>query len=434
VNASSPTPSDRLLQDARAAYEAGAHDEAIRFVSHCLRNDPDERRAYDLAALILEAKDASIREGLLFRLCHDNFEEARHFYRLGFRFMGADLPHLARPILDRACRLDPVNPDIRIEFAVSLAETGDHRGALTTLGQLDPALPSHNPSVVFLDAWCRLLTGDEPGASRGLERLDAMQAAPRYDPALRERLELGLERFRAVGRPDRADLPGWHFIQYGGAILDASDLGEMRGRYGLVLETYEELGARLAALAALTERLSLPVKRVLTLESDDAVVLGEALARRWNVDSAPLPPDEVPKAGEVLVAAALGDLDRAPRLARRIPGSVLYAHKLDWTRSAPVSPDVTGLVVQAHFFPWNRAYRHDRLENRFIERPPDRRPREEIVDHLADRIPARPPQALAERLDFYVQQRALSVFAPDSPIARRPPFRQESPVAGNRFV
>ena len=35
-----------------------------------------EVEAYDLAALILEAKDASIREGLLFRLCHDNFEPA----------------------------------------------------------------------------------------------------------------------------------------------------------------------------------------------------------------------------------------------------------------------------------------------------------------------------------------------------------------------
>jgi hypothetical protein len=295
-------------------------------------------------------------------------------------------------------------------------------------------LPS-NPSIVFLDAWCRLLTGDEAGATGGLERLDTLRSVTQFDPTLRERLHLGLERFRAVGRPDSADLGAWHFIQYGGAILDVSDLGGMGGRYGLVLETHEELGGRLAALVALTERLSTTIKRVLTPESDDAVVLGLALARKWRVECVPLSGDAPPpKAGEVMIAAALSDLDHAPRLARRTPGSILYAHKLDWTRSASVTPDLIGLVVQAHFFPWNRAYRLDPVENRLIERPPDRRPREEIADHLADQIPARPPERLIERMAFYVAHREMSLFAGDSRIARRPPFRQESPVAGNRFV
>jgi hypothetical protein len=207
----------------------------------------------------------------------------------------------------------------------------------------------------------------------------------------------------------------------------------MGGRYGLILETHEQLAGRLSALIELMNRLSLPVERIRTLGGEDAVVLGHALARRWNVESVPCGDDEVPDAGTLIVAAAASDLARVPLLARRRPGVVVYSHKLDWTRSTSLSPDIIGLVVQAHFFPWNRAYRLEPSRNRVVDRPPDRRPPVEIADHLEGQLPAGPPESLAGRLDFYVRHRDLSLFAGDSRVQRRPPFRQESPVAGNRF-
>ncbi len=429
-----PAPDPRNpLEEADSALEEGDLDRALNRVGHCLRSRPHAREAYDLAARILEKKGSS-KEGLLFRLCHDNFESPRHFYDLGFHFMAADLPHMARPILSRAFDLGPDNPNVRVEYAVALAETGSHDRALDVLKDLDPTLLRQNPGIVFLHGWCRLLSGQTEEAGQALEVLDRLQASPGFDPRLRERLGLGFERARAVGRPDPDDLAAWHFIQYGGVVLSQNDLPDMGGRYGVIWESYEEVAGRLASLLALLKHLEVEVTAVITPGGKDAEVLGRAVARHLHIPRRAFVAHEAVKPGTLFCAASPEDLVEVPFLARCSEGLLAYAHRLCWTRSAPLTPDVVGLMAQAHFFPWNRALSFDSVEKKVVERSEDRRPPAAIAGHLADLIPDAAPEAFLKRLDFFHRHRALTLMDGDDCITYRPAFRQESPVKSNRFL
>jgi tetratricopeptide repeat protein len=422
------------LHEASAALGAGELDRALHRVSHALRRDPHTVAVYDLAARILEEKGGHDRQGLLFRMCADHFDEARHFYRLGFEFMAADLPTMARPVLARAWQLDPDNTDIRTEYAVALAETGDHARALTILSGLDRRLIRSHPSIRFLEGWCRLLTGDLPGAEQALAALDTPAEGCALEPTLRERLALGTARMRAIGCPGPRDIAGWHFIQYGSALLATSSTPATGGRFGLLAETYQDLGRRLAALVAFVKRLPFAIHRVThPADQHDSIILGRALATRLAIPHTPLDPGDPPDPGSLLVAAGAENLAPWTHLHQRQPAVVVYAHRLIWTHSAPLVPDVVGLMAQAYFFPWNATFVLDPIENRAVERPRDHRPPEEIADHLASHIPSDVPPDLAERLSFFEQNRNLSLHGGDARVTLRPPFRQESPVAGTRF-
>lgn len=429
----STPPPRNPLEEADAALEGGDLVRALNLVGHCLRNRPHAREVYDLAARILERKGGG-KEGLLFRLCHDNFEAPHHFYDLGFHFMAADLPHMARPILCRAFDLGPDNPDVRVEYAVALAETGSHDQALDVLKDLEPSLLRQNPGTVFLLGWCHLLCEQTEEAGQDLELLDKLQTSPRFDPRLRERLSLGIERLRAVGSPDPDDLSAWHFIQYGGVVLSQNDVPGMGGRYGVIWESYAEVADRLAMLLALVKHLEVEVATVITPGGRDSEVLGRAVARQLHIPRKAFVAHEPVKPGTLFCAASVEDLVEVPYLIRYSRGILAYAHRLCWTRSALLTPDVAGLQTQAHFFPWNRALSIDSVEKKVVERSEDVRSPAAIAGHLVDLIPDAAPEAFRKRLDFFHRHRALTLIGGDDRITYRPAFRQESPVQSNRFA
>ncbi|MBN2490988.1 MAG: tetratricopeptide repeat protein [Planctomycetes bacterium] len=423
-------PHPQPLASARKLLASGEPARAIQLVARVLRDDPDAREAYELAAEALERQVGSGPQALLFRRCHEDFADPRSFYELGFDFLSGDLPDLARPLLDRAFRLAPNDVAVRVEYAVALAETGDHAAASRVLEELPAAAAGDRPSLVFLAAWCRLLTGDADGAARGKERLDRLARSTPVDAMLRERLELGLERLRALGRPPGPqDLRGWHFVQYGGALLTTRAQAGTGGRYGVLVESFEALGQRLAILIALLRRLGLAVARIATPAAQDADILGRALAARLHVPAVPWPTADSPGDGTTLVcAASVDDLGAPAALVRRAPTTVLYVHRLAWTRSAAVVPDVTGLMARVHFLPWGRTLQLDAASRRVFEQAADPRPPAEIAAHVGALIPEPPAEDAAAVLACYVRHRALSLYAGDERVTLRPGFRQESPV------
>lgn len=429
-----PTQPSDPLDQAEAAFKQGRLDHAVQLLGLCLRMDADDRRVYDLTASVLETRGGQGRQGLLFRMCADRFDDARPFYELGFEFMAADLPHMARPILERAARMDPDNVDIQVECAVAQAENGRHDEALATLERLPDAIRRGQSRIAFLQAWCRLLTGDLRSAESAIERFDTDPEAPRLEPGLAARLRLAVARLRAWGVPGEHDLRAWHFIQYGGAILSTGEAPGMGGRFGVLSENHEDLAARLADLEGLLRDLEFPLSRVVTPDQADSEVLGRVIAKRFRVPRTVFEPGAAVQPGTLLCVSGVDDLADATGLTARDPNLLVYAHRLSWTQSAPFTPDITGLVAEAHFLPWHRTFRLDATEKKIVEHPPDTRPPAQIAQHVFRLVPDPPAADDAPWRRTYTRHRALALYGADQSIGPRPAFRQESPVPGRRFL
>lgn len=426
-------PRDTLVE-AEEALRAGERERAINLVGHALRSAPDRREAYDLAARALEGEDGSEaagadKAGLLFRLCYDNFEHPGYFYKLGFNFMQADLPHLALPVLERAHTLGADDGNIRVEYAVALAENGRHADARDVLATLPRELFDANPGVRFLAGWCALLTGDAATARVARDSLSTPGAKKSIDPPLIERLTLAIDRYQALAPLAAGDLRGWHFVQYGGAILSVSDTPGMGGRFGMLLETEASLQARLAGFVDFLRAVAFDVKRVVTLPSRDAEIVGRLIAKRLPAPREAFVPHGAMTPGTLIVAANAAELGTVQYLGARSPDYLVYAHTVNWTRSAPFVPDVAGLLTQAHFFPWQRAITFD-AEGRSVERGDDPRPPERVAEYVARET----EDVTAIDAPTYDAGRGLSLFAGDERVTIRPAYRQESPVPAKRMI
>ncbi len=417
---------DQALQQAEAALADGDRERALQLTGLALTMDADLRAGYDLAARTLEGVARDREAGLLFRLCHDHFDDPRYFYELGFSFMQADAPHLAQPILRRAFALAANDPNVRVEFAVALAETGRHAEAVSVLAPLDDATLARNPAVRVHLGWCSLLSGDLDGARAALDRL-----ADDTPAELRERLELGVARADAFGIPAGDDLVGWHFVQYGGALLATSSAPGMGGRFGALAETRDDVADRLSGLITLLERSERPVRAVIAATDRDSEILGRAVAEHVDVPFARFVPHAEVHDGTLICAANADALAPIPYLRVRAPELTVYAHTVTWTRSAVFVPDVAGLMSAATYPPWRRAMRGDTETARTVERGEDPRDATVIADEIARLVRERPNASVPDRL---VEHAALSLWAGDGRVVTRPPYRQESAVATKRFL
>lgn len=419
------TPDDALKQ-AEAALADGERHRALQLAGLALTIDADLRAGYDVAARALEGVAQDREAGLLFRMCHDHFDDPRYFYELGFSFMQADAPHLAQPVLRRAFTLAPDEPNVRVEFAVSLAETGRHAEAVPLLAALDDATLARNPAVRFQLGWCALLAGDRDGAAAALAQLGADTP-----PDLRERLDLGVARAERLGIPSDDDLTGWHFVQYGAALLTSSSAPGMGGRYGALAESRDETADRLSAAIALLERSGRSIRAVLAADDRDSEIVGRAVAGYVDVPFARFVPHGEVRDDTLVCAANAEALGAIPYLRTRTPELVVYAHAITWNRSAPYVPDIAGLMSAATYAPWRRAMRGDVESARTVERGEDPREPTVIADEIARLIRERPAAPVPERL---VPHADLSLWAGGPRVATRPPYRQESAVPAKRFL
>jgi Flp pilus assembly protein TadD len=360
----------RAVAAIREALARGDAEGALRLARAVAReagDDPDVARAVGEALARYGDREA----GELFARAADAPADVTRALSLGSYLLSREEPELAAAVLSRAVELAPFDAVIRCELAVALARSGRPDEVVRTL-VLHPDLAG-DPGALFELGWASLLTFDAGSARSARDRLAELHTAPE----LLAKLDAALARSAVPPAREPPSARDYYFLEHGALLLD--DDGPDRGRYeGVVLDA--ERAGRIVSLAARAlAALEVDVGRV------EAVGEGaEGVARA--LERALRRPRERERALALRVAAFAAQLEPSP-------GVLTFAVGLDPFRSAPLAPDLVG--VMAGSVEWSGAE----------PEPPSDVDASELLAYASARRAFLPPSG----------GRVVTAFVPDAP-------------------
>lgn len=282
---------------------------------------------------------------------------AQDWYDLGFECVDVDLPAAAIPVLRAGMQAHPGDPNLVIELAVALGQTGQHAAARHALEQAPPAVRDGGPCL-YLRAYHSLRSGDLDEARRLAPSLDRSPGDLRFMAERVDRILARADAVSAVCRLDDEDLRGWHFALSGGLLLHLSAFGveEMRGRYAFVQDSLDTVRVGIARLVTVIGALELDLARVLYPADPGSEALARAVGTLLEVEVAP---DD---AGPGLLVSydldALGH-DALEALGTPAEGRLWWNHALCWTDADAPAPDFVTFLYQSNTAPWEPQMRFD---------------------------------------------------------------------------
>ena len=434
----------RYREEAIHSLDQDRPDEAFALLSYSFEHDPGYRSAYESAIEILETI-GHYDEANLFQTALESFGEAGAFYHLGYYFFDQGQTRLAIPFLARAATLRRDHPDTLIALAISLSAEGRFREAQRTLESHPERETQFWPYYEWV--YNHLLLGRPETAAKGLARIKrrlddfrdtvSEDEIDDFDSSV-DRLESGLRRHAGLPSRDDRSIRDWHYIQYGTAVLDLMDTrygpdaaGLAGGRYLGLWSSREFVHGMLLRLLVLLSDLGFRPRRVLFGPDFESEILAQALGRLL---AAPVEAFDRARRREdaLVVVGSSEELSDMPDVAERAPGQALFAYALQWTRDSLVVPDVSGVLAQVHWFPWQDPHSAD--AELAYDLPADPRPVPEIVDWVLAAEPAPPPADWDAHREFYVRLRRELALDDWLRRPRRDRFLTNSPVRGWRFA
>ena len=146
---------------ARSLLALGRPDAAEEHAADAVRLDPDEVRYRELLAQVLSAagahRDAAAEYG---RLARNDPRQTTWTVAEAEERLGADQPGMGVDAARRAVRLAPANGRAQLALAQALARTGDARGAIQAATLASELLPN-DPAAREALADARWLAGDD---------------------------------------------------------------------------------------------------------------------------------------------------------------------------------------------------------------------------------------------------------------------------------
>ena len=431
----------------KAAQKAWADDDprgALRELAQGLRVDAGHKPLYRLAAQCLRALEAAEEAHLVETVLAD-FRSADPFYALGDYYANDQNFELAIPILERAHALAPHRLDVALSLAQSYTARFSPQDAYDTLQR---AGLQGDFWATYEFYWAALLCNRPPvGMTEFINDARLSIAHANLEVQQRDNLTYALDKLaQALARlqafPDpRPLVQDWHFIQYGGAILDYFDdrtaddgLSVAGGRWVSLWATSAHVAMLLDKLRQMLITLERRPQRIIALPDRDSEIIGCAAALLLDL------PFElaVEEMGEslaqphsLLVAADHRRL-REKALLLVLPGQTIFALNLHWLHHGGVTPDIAGLLSQALYLPWDGALQVDPETRQLTHTAPDARPAEVIAQELAATEPERDAH-FDETLAFY-RARAVYLKGGGRGGDLRLPFHADSPVPGSFFT
>jgi hypothetical protein len=424
------SPAKEHLDRAQELYDNGKYAEALRALTWGFIKDVDYMPLYKLAVASLAKLEAE-DERQLFDAVLNHPGEFKSYNDMGNHFSNARHYTLAQPFLGRAHELNERNVDTAHELAIAYARTFQ-------IGRAVDVLTSVN---YRRDLWatyfmyrCRILDGSLDGLDESIqEAIDHLQTLEASEEAEIAKLKFNelkemLVRYSSVEDP-RTHIRDWHYIQYGGMILDYFDDMDdyvAGGRYVAAWGSNESIKTIAHALKLTLNELSIAVTNVMALDHRDSEIVGRVIASELNAGFSLYSTNQPGMPGLVVVSDSRY-LNDHPYLETIRPGQMIFALNHCWLDTANISPDIIGLMSQAYYLPWDKGIRFAGegeidADNRSAEEIASDISRSEVQSQGADDL-----------LSFYREHRPYLKGIGEQSGSNRHNFTIESPVAGSFF-
>ncbi|PSK95323.1 tetratricopeptide repeat protein [Taibaiella chishuiensis] len=431
------SPAEEDLQKAKADFEAGNFQDALRASGWGFRKDADYLPLYEIAAQCLEALEAP-EEQALYEAVLRNPSDATAYQELGNYYFSNGMYDLAQPFYERSLLLAPGNAEARHDLAIAYARRFNMNKAIEVLSATAGAYDFWD--LYFLTK-CRILNRETENARDATNELvaflDAQQEQDDLDIPRQKVAELQemLQRCNTLSEV-RHHIRDWQFIQYGGIILDYFDEEEedgfvAGGRYVASWGQEETLKHIARKLQEYTTKLGINVQSIVACDDRDSEITGRLLALQYGLPFS-LYQEEGQYEDCLVVAADSRHLSYEAFSTIR-NNQVTFALNHNWLAPSGVTPDIIGFMTQSYSFPWEAGFRISETREGEVEKTAaDQRPAEVI----AAGIFAMEPELLgaSPNLEFYLAHKDYLKGIGTKTNDNRYNFTIESPVPGSFFA
>lgn len=430
------TSVEEHINNAEAALVQGQTQEALRHLIYGFGLDASVPKLYDLAsrALMLIGGD---HEAGLFRAALDNFEAFDPYFRLGTHFVETRHYDLAIAFLQRALSFNPESLAAAHELALVLPARFRPKDAALALARCDF---KGDFWASFQYYYCLLLIGKTEGLSDFIAEISEEYAkqenSPEWESAKSavDYLEEMYIRLSRIGEPQK-HIRDWHFIQYGGVILDFFNDSEeyvAGGRYVASWGTYPSIHLNLQRLQRFFEAMEVRPKLIVAMPDRNSRILAMAFGKMQDLEVLVFDGTTLDQERSLVIAAENSAYDGIESTAEIAPGQWLFAYNLDWLSGAMISPDMAASMNQVYTFPWQGGgMAMDPDTGKLTKLEEDSRPEEEIVGELLSKADEE-GENFASDLAFYRSQAAYLTGGNTERLRRV--FRVDSPVPGSFFT
>lgn len=402
-----------------------------------LADDPTHAPSLEASGRLCRILGAT-DEAQLFEAVHEDPEalEARH--KLAYHLVDEGRPDVAIGLLElglAGVEPGPAEAGLRRELAFAQLRNRDFEASLRSLAPLEH-MELADPELIdthLLQAECAVYLGRRGLSQAYLDRAEALVPDDDQRASL-DGLHALHGRARHFEKLTDLDVRAWHFVQHGGVLLKTAggffEDGSLAGRFEMLdlrIDMVAFLLQRtvdLLAWAGISYEVVIPTGEV-------AAPLASALARRLGIEMVESLPD---RAGRSALLVATNAAEYGPLvagLARHRRELGLFAINLDWTRDAPVCPEIVGVLAQRSFLPWETRYSVDPGTGETRETGGDARPADELGAELLAAMDALPDDggvAHEEFLAHYAELREELVLGNDQLVPHRRRFTHVSPA------
>lgn len=431
-----PSKAKEDFEKASKLFEEGNYQEALRTLSNGFQKDVDYKPLYQLSANCLDQMEGQ-EEAQLFRQALNNFDAFDSFNNLGKHFFEVNHYNMAIPFLEKAVNIYSKNDDTTHDLAIVYARRFQIEKAIETL-------EINDPKSNFWNYWfwlkLKILAGKIDGVGEGLQQLtNSLDQEANQDEVVFAREKVNeakeiLSRFQLIQNPKK-HIQDWHFIQYGGAILDfffeEEDNYVAGGRYVASWGSHNGIKGILYRLNIYLEKLDVTIEQVRYITDKDSEIIGRAVGKELNIKTSAYNAQEE-NHNCLIVAANSNAFDNHPELSNINNGQITFALDHSWLNASYVTPDIIGFMNQMYSFPWNGGgYKFDPETGTSERTEPDLRSEEIIATEIFQEEVS--SDVDLKNLEFYLTHKNHLKGIGSQAGNQRFNFMIESPVPGSFF-
>jgi tetratricopeptide (TPR) repeat protein len=384
-----------------------------------------------------EIPEPTDEELQLFQYLRENSNSPQAYYDIATRFFRMGQVIVARPFYSRAKEMldkdmSELSQNVSVELSQVLMELSGYQESATILQELNDTYGGLPIELILKMAECHVLLRAVPEAEALLSIVteEALADNPPLEQWYEETGDL-LARVQDVDDREQLGLREWHYVQSRGMIVAVNPDPNMPGeRFALCAPPLKDIAQIIGVTAAVLDQRGYAPNRLLWL-GDRSEPLARLFAEWWDVaeeDVRPYQPGDNNDDEEnlaLLVMAhsndilALPDEEAVFELYEAQAGLIMFALNLFWTERQPITPDISGLLSQICYLPWEANVAMDNQGSVNItplETMPDARalakqmaallPSEEECDQSAQRV----LEAYAGCTDLIIDHRDGELF------------------------
>lgn len=308
-------------------------------------------------------------------------------YGVGRYFFDVEQYSLALPFLKKSVDIDESQLNGVHDLAVTHARLFNVEEGLKTL-------QFHHPKKAFWNYWywakLSILNQSLKGVDFAIEDLTKGLDAEEDQTAMVlprlkiQELEECQKRYQLIKEPNDW-IQDWHFIQYGGVVLDYNEQDvTQKGRYKAALGTYEKIKAVILRLIYLFDQKEIRLETVFFMPNKNAEIIAKVIAQIVGCKLQAYDGNVLMENSHLIVGASTSDFNKEKELQNISSNQYLFAMNHTWVQSATLAPELIGFMSSAYRFPWE-----SNLES---------------VNEIAERVVKAQITLRSSGLDFYLDK------------------------------